>query len=71
MCVWWSEGVGSLGRTASACPACRWAVPAAKLDWPKFMAKKRAELERLNSVYGRILGGANVETLEVCSPNHP
>lgn len=47
---------------------CRWKVPAAKLDWSKFMKKKRAELQRLNSVYGNILGGANVETIEVSSP---
>lgn len=47
---------------------CRWDVNAAKLDWPKFMKKKRAELQRLNSVYGNILGGANVEMMEVCSP---
>ena len=48
-------------------PVCSWDVNAAKLDWPKFMKKKRAELQRLNSVYGNILGGANVEMTEVCS----
>jgi hypothetical protein len=44
---------------------CRWQVPPAKLDWPKFMEKKRAELQRLNGVYGNILGNANVDTYEV------
>jgi hypothetical protein len=47
---------------------CRWQVAPAKLDWPKFMQKTRAELQRFNGVYGNILGNANVETCHVRRP---
>lgn len=44
--------------------ACRWEIGESKLHWSKFMDKKRKELQRLNGVYGNIMGNAGVEIIE-------
>lgn len=35
-----------------------------KLDWPRLIRNKNAEIERLNAIYGRMLGNAGVQLIE-------
>ena len=43
-------------------PASRWQLPGQpSLDWPSFLAKKNAELQRLNGVYMNLLNNSGVE----------
>lgn len=41
-----------------------WTVGKAEFDWPTLRDNKTKEIERLNGVYGNILGNANVEIIE-------
>eukprot|EP00892_Ulva_mutabilis_P007622 jgi/Ulvmu1/5231/UM022_0024.1 len=41
-----------------------WEIGDSKLHWDMFMEKKRKELQRLNGVYGNIMGNAGVEVIE-------
>ncbi|MDR9423712.1 MAG: glutathione-disulfide reductase [Marinobacter sp.] len=43
-----------------------WQVPTdnVSFDWPTLVANKNAEIERLNGIYGRLLGNAGVEIIE-------
>nr|WP_275943167.1 FAD-dependent oxidoreductase [Pseudenhygromyxa sp. WMMC2535] len=41
-----------------------WSVPEPKLDWPKLMAAKEAELDRLEQIYRRLLRDSKVELIE-------
>lgn len=41
-----------------------WEVGAPKLDWPKLMAAKEAELDRLEQIYLRLLHDSKVELIE-------
>ena len=36
-----------------------------KFDWKKLITNKNTELDRLTGIYGRILGGNNVEVCDV------
>jgi glutathione reductase (NADPH) len=58
-----------------------WSIPEASFDWPTFLARKDAEIARLNGIYRKLLVGAGVEvfdgharlldphTVEVASPS--
>ncbi len=41
-----------------------WTVGARKFDWPTLIANKNTEIERLNGIYGRLLGNAGVDLYE-------
>ena len=41
-----------------------WSVGERRFDWPKLMANKNKEIERLNGVYRKLLGDAGVELFE-------
>ncbi|MCV6614458.1 MAG: FAD-dependent oxidoreductase, partial [Cellvibrionaceae bacterium] len=41
-----------------------WTVGERSFDWPTLRDNKSAEIERLNGIYGNILGGAGVEVIE-------
>ncbi len=41
-----------------------WSVGACKFDWPALIGKKNKEIERLNGIYGRLLGNAGVDLYE-------
>ena len=40
-----------------------WTVPAQAFDWKTLIARKNAEIERLNGIYGKLLEGAGVELI--------
>ncbi|MBB6523082.1 glutathione-disulfide reductase [Pseudoteredinibacter isoporae] len=50
-----------------------WKVGESEFHWPTLRDRKTAEIERLNGIYGNILGGANVEIIHgrgvVTGPN--
>ena len=41
-----------------------WSVGACKFDWPALIGNKNKEIERLNGIYGRLLGNAGVDLYE-------
>ncbi len=41
-----------------------WTVEDSHFDWPRLIANKNKEIQRLNGVYRNILGGAGVEIIE-------
>jgi glutathione reductase (NADPH) len=41
-----------------------WTVPTPDFDWPELIAAKDREIERLNSVYGRLLENSGVEIVK-------
>jgi glutathione reductase (NADPH) len=41
-----------------------WSVGERKFDWPTLIASKNKEIERLNGIYGRLLGNAGVTLYE-------
>lgn len=41
-----------------------WSVDGVRFDWPTLVAAKKKELNRLEGIYGKILGDANVELFE-------
>jgi hypothetical protein len=46
----------------SRAPPCRWQLSGSPtLDWQSFLAKKNAELSRLNGVYMNLLNGSKVD----------
>ena len=40
-----------------------WTVPEPAFDWKTLIARKNAEIERLNGIYGKLLAGAGVELI--------
>ncbi len=40
-----------------------WSVGTTSFDWPTLIARKNTEIERLNSIYGKLLNGAGVELM--------
>lgn len=70
---WWQNSL--------ACSSHRWCLPPLlcpcvrrrwqlggqpSLDWPTFLAKKNAELERLNGIYMNLLKNSGVEVGSFC-----
>ena len=52
------------GGAAAAARGFGWDIPAGTHDWGVLIANKNREIERLNSIYARLLGDAGVEVFD-------
>ena len=44
-----------------------WSVQGSTHDWPRMIANKNSEIERLNGIYGRLLDNSGVTTVRACA----
>jgi hypothetical protein len=55
--------------SARPCRPARWQLPGEPtLDWQSFLAKKNAELKRLNGVYLDLLNNSGVDVSALAAP---